>query len=75
MIRSWEKSTITRLVQHSIRLGYHPKEWKKAQGVLLEKAGKRDFGLIISYRVISLLNCMGKVIESCGRAAFPLLGK
>ena len=63
MIWSWDKSAITRLVQHSIRLGYHPKEWKKARGVLLEKAGKRDFGLVRSYRVISLLNCMGKVIE------------
>ena len=29
----------------------------------LEKGGKRDFGLVRSYRVISLLNCMGKVVE------------
>ena len=63
LIWSWDKVQITRLVQHSIRLGYHPKEWKKARGVLLEKAGKRDFSLVRSYRVISLLNCMGKVIE------------
>ena len=63
MIWSWDKSQITRLVQHAIRLGYHPKEWKKARGILLEKVGKRDYGLVRSYRVISLLNCMGKVIE------------
>ena len=51
------------MVYHAIRLGYHPKEWKKARGILLEKRGKRDFGLVRSYQVISLLNCIGKVVE------------
>lgn len=36
---------------------------KKARGILLEKGGKRDFGLLRSYRVIRLLNCMGKIVE------------
>lgn len=31
--------------------------------ILLEKGGKRDFGLVRSYRVISLLNCVGKEVE------------
>ena len=30
------------MVQHSIRLGYQPKGWKRARGILLEKPGKRD---------------------------------
>ncbi len=51
------------MVYHAIQLGYHPREWKKARGILLEKGGKRDLGLVRSYRVISLLNCMGKVVE------------
>ena len=63
MIWSWEKAQITNIVYHAIRLGYHPIEWKKARGILLKKGGKRDFGLVRSYRVISLLNCMGKVVE------------
>ncbi len=63
MIWSWDKARITSMVYHAIRLGYHPKEWKKARGILLEKGGKRDFGLVRSYRVISLLKCMGKVVE------------
>lgn len=54
---------MTNIVRHTIRLGYHPQEWKKARGILLQKGGKRDIGLVRSYRVISLLNCMGKVIE------------
>ena len=63
MIWSWEKAQITSMVYHAIRLGYHPTEWKRARGILLEKGGKRDFGLVRSYRVISLLNCIGKVVE------------
>lgn len=63
MIWDWDKLQITNLVQQAIRLGYHPKEWKKGRGILLEKGGKRNLGLVRSYRVISLLNCLGKVVE------------
>lgn len=62
MIWSWDKMRITNMVQHTIRLVYHPRQWKKAQGILLEEGGKRDSGLR-SYRVISLLTCIGKVVE------------
>jgi Reverse transcriptase (RNA-dependent DNA polymerase) len=46
-------------------LGTHPQAWKAAKGIILRKPGKpkADYGLVRSYRVISLLNCMGKVIE------------
>ena len=44
-------------------MGYHPTEWKKARGIFLEKGGKRDFGLVRSYHVISLLNYMCKVVK------------
>lgn len=63
MIWEWDKMQITSMVQQVIRLGYYPKAWKRAWGILLEKGGKRDFGLVRSYRVISLLNCMGKILE------------
>lgn len=63
MIWEWDKMQITSMVQQVIRLGCYPKAWKRAWGILLEKGGKRDFGLVRSYRVISLLNCMGKVLE------------
>ena len=54
---------MTQIVQQVIRLGYHPQEWKRACGILLEKRRKRDLTLVKSYRVISLLNCMGKLVE------------
>ena len=36
MIWDWDKERIISIVQQAIRLGYHPKEWKKARGILLE---------------------------------------
>ena len=54
---------MTQMVQQAIRLGYHPREWKRARGILHEKGGKQDLTLVKSYRVISLLNCMGKLVE------------
>ena len=51
------------MVYHAIQLGYHPTEWKKARRILFEKGKKQDFGLVKSYQVISLLNCIGKVVD------------
>ncbi len=63
MIWSWNKARITTMVYHTIRLGYHPREWKKDRSILLEKREKQDLELVRSYRVISLPNYMGKVVE------------
>ena len=63
MVWEWDSQRLITMVQHSIRLGHQPKRWKKARGILLEKGGKRDLSLVKSYRVISLLNCLGKVVE------------
>ena len=45
-----------------IQYGYHPTCWRKATGVILKKPN-RDASLLKSYRVISLLNCLGKISE------------
>lgn len=63
MVWDWDIERIIAMIQQAIRLGYQPKRWKKACGILLEKGGRRDFSLVKSYRVISLLNCLGKVVE------------
>lgn len=63
MVWQWDSKQIIAIVQNAIRLGHHqPRRWNKAQGILLEKGGKRDLSLVKSYRVISLLNCMGKIV-------------
>ena len=65
---------MTTMVQQAVRLGHHLAEWKKAQGILLEKGGKRYFTLVKSYRVMSLLNCMGKLVgKSGGRTVTTIL--
>jgi ribonuclease HI len=46
-----------------IDLGYHPKCWKQATGAILRKNNKPNYGVPKAYRVISLLNCLGKVSE------------
>jgi len=46
-----------------INQGYHPKIWKQATGFILKKPKKPDYSKPKAYRVISLLNCLGKVSE------------
>jgi len=43
--------------------GYHPKVWKQASGCILKKPNKPDYSQPKAYRVIALLNCLGKVSE------------
>ena len=43
--------------------GYHPSAWRSGIGVILPKPGKRDTSDPKSYRIIALLNCLGKVLE------------
>jgi hypothetical protein len=48
--------------------GYHPKCFKEATGVILKKSQfakspYRNYALFKAYRVISLLNCLVKVME------------
>lgn len=42
--------------------GYHPLCWREATGAILSK-NKPDIHAPKSYRVISLLNCLGKILE------------
>ena len=37
--------------------------WRKAIGVILKKPNKEDYSIPKSYRVISLLNYLGKISE------------
>ena len=60
---AWDAGRITSLLQQTIQLQYHSQLWRHAKGVLMEKLNKRDRTLVKSYRVISLLNCLSKVVE------------
>ena len=54
---------VVKLIRAHIRLGIHPSCWKVARGVTIPKPGKENYGLDKSYRVISLLNYLGKMVE------------
>jgi ribonuclease HI len=46
-----------------IKAGFHPECWKDSIGVVIKKFKKDDYSLPKSYRVVSLLNCLGKISE------------
>ena len=46
-----------------IRNGFHPECWREGTGIILKKLGKPDYSLSKAYRIITLLNCLGKVAE------------
>jgi len=59
----WDRQRITQLVRAYIRTGYHQKIWKTAKGVVIPKPGKPDYTKVRAYRVISLLDVIGKLVE------------
>lgn len=51
------------IIRIHIRLGVHPRCLKVAGGVTIPKPGKDDNCLAKAYRVVSLLNRLGKMVE------------
>ena len=63
LIWDWDSDRLVELIHACIRTGIHPQAWKTAKGVVLKKPGKPDYSNVKAYRVICLLNCLGKVLE------------
>ncbi len=42
---------------------YHSKIWREGTGIILKKSDKSDYSIPKAYRIITLLNCLGKVAE------------
>ncbi|CAD6975595.1 unnamed protein product, partial [Tilletia controversa] len=51
------------LFGRALAIGWHPRPFRKATLVVLQKAGKRDLAKPRSYRLIALLPTLGKVLE------------
>jgi hypothetical protein len=64
---AWQNETcsryITALFQKCIQTGYHPKAWRKAVAVTLRKPNKPDYSNPRAYRLITLLESLGKILE------------
>jgi len=63
LLWKWDKERIVRLTKAAIGKGRHPSVWKRASGVVIRKPGKDDYTQLKAYHSISLLSCMGKVVE------------
>ena len=59
LLWDWDPSRITALARGAIRTGYHPHAW----GIVIPKPGKPDYSKARAYRVIALLNSLGKEVE------------
>ena len=57
------QSHIFSLMEKCLQTGYHPKPWRKAIAVALKKPKKPDYSNPRAYRLITLLECLGKVLE------------
>ena len=57
-------SKFTHFFQGCVQLGYHPKEFKKANTIVLRKPKKEDYSEPKSYRPIALLSTLGKALET-----------
>lgn len=63
LLWQWAEDRVASLVRGCIRMGHHPCTWKTAKGILLRKQGKHTYPAAKAYRVISLLSCLGEVVE------------
>ncbi|KAE8232390.1 hypothetical protein CF326_g2580 [Tilletia indica] len=63
--RLWSraKGAIFKILEACLRIGCHPSIFRQATLVALKKDGNRDPAEPRSYRLISLLPCLGKVLE------------
>ncbi len=46
-----------------IESDYHSKIWREGTGIILKKPNKSNYSISKAYRIITLLNCLGKVAE------------
>ena len=58
-----------------IDLGYHPKCWRESIGAILKKPNKPDYSIPKAYRIIALLNYLGKISEKVIATRLAYLGE
>ena len=58
------KDRVFHLFQTSLRDGDIPSQWRNAKIIPLKKPEKSDYSLAKSWRTISLLSTLGKILEA-----------
>ncbi|KAH9954199.1 hypothetical protein BC827DRAFT_1086850, partial [Russula dissimulans] len=61
----WEahKERLIGLLEACLRAGHHPKAWKEAVVCVIPKPNRADYLQAKNFRPISLLECLGKLLE------------
>jgi len=59
----WYKDIMMEVVRGSLGLGFVCGRWRRSGGIIMRKPNKQDYRLPNSYRVINLLDVLGKVLE------------
>jgi hypothetical protein len=54
---------IHNLLKACLKAGHHPRIWKEATVCVIPKPGRTDYTLAKNFRPISLLECLGKLLE------------
>ena len=62
---AWEADAdhIVELLAACVRAGHHPRQWKEAIVCVIPKQGRADYTLAKNFHPISLLKCLGKLLE------------
>jgi len=65
LLWSWEggRRVLMGIYRRSLELGYVCKRWRRSVGIVMRKPNKPDYSLPSSYRVINLLDVIGKGLE------------
>ena len=61
----WEADPkrLTHLLEACLKAGHHPRLWKEAVVCVIPKPNRADYTLAKNFRPISLLECLGKLLE------------
>ena len=62
---AWEADPerLTNLLSACLRAGHHPRLWKEAVVCVIPKPNRADYTMAKNFRPISLLECLGKLLE------------
>jgi hypothetical protein len=63
LIWKGDRARVMRLTRMAIRMGRHPVVWMQASGVAIHTPCKDDYTKLETYRSITLLSCIGKVVK------------
>lgn len=62
---AWEANPdhLTNILEACLRAGHHPRSWKEAVVCVIPKPHRADYTQAKNFRPISLLECLGKLLE------------